>query len=83
MSTDTFTAILEVLSGSKATLGLLLLILIANFMEIWMWGKTHRMQVAKLERERDRWQALALSTTTLAQVAMALGVTPSKPKEGD
>ena len=68
----TLKELVELLSGSKATLGLLVLILLGNFMEIWLWGKTHRAVVGKLERERDRWQILALSTTTLAQVALTV-----------
>jgi len=69
---DMFTALLDALSGSRAALVLLLLVLTGSFMEIWVWGKTHRATVSKLERERDRWQVLALSTTTLAQAALTV-----------
>jgi len=67
-----FKTLVDLLSGSTSTLALLLLILLSNFMEIWIWGKTHRVAVSKLERERDRWQVLALSTTTLAQAALTV-----------
>jgi hypothetical protein len=62
--------IVDILAGTKGVLGLLLLILIGSFWEVWVWGKAHRRVVGALERERDRWQTLALSTTSLAREAL-------------
>jgi hypothetical protein len=57
----------ELLSGAKGTLGVLVVIVATGYLEVWVWGKMHRARIAELAQERDRWQQLALSTTTLAR----------------
>ena len=59
--------ILDALFGAKGVVGLLAALLLAGYFEVWVWGKMHRARVAELAHERDRWQTLALSTTTLAR----------------
>ena len=78
MPLDDLKALIELLAGVKGTMALLVLMLAGSFFEVWVWGKVHRATIQKLERERDRWQTLALSTTSLAREAMM-----SQPPRGD
>ena len=48
--------------------GALVLALIGGFRQWWVFGWTYR----GLERERDTWRTIALSTTTLAERAASL-----------
>ena len=59
--------IFEALLGAKGVVGVLACIIVAGYMEIWVWGKMHRTRVSEITQDRDRWQALALSTTSLAR----------------
>ena len=48
--------------------GALVLALIGGFRQWWVFGWTYR----SLERERDTWRTIALSSTTLAERATSL-----------
>jgi hypothetical protein len=62
--------IIDIISGAKGTIALLVLLLVGNFLEVWVWGHVFRRRMATLEHERDRWMQLALSTTSLAKKAL-------------
>ena len=77
MTTTQFQAIIDALLGARGVAGLLVAIMVLGFFEVWVWGKAHRARVNELRMERDRWQQLALSTTTLARESLT-----SRPTTG-
>lgn len=55
---------MDFLTPERATLvGVLCSIIIAGYKKMWVWG----YQLKDAERQRDKWQELALSTTNLAE----------------
>lgn len=75
---NTSDLIVDALFGAKGTLGLLAAILLAGYLEIWVWGRAYR----ELKKERDRWQTLALSTTTLARESAQIVLQQQARREG-
>lgn len=64
--------LIDIVSGAKGAIALLVLLLLGNFLEVWVWGHVYRRRMLTVERERDRWMQLALSTTSLAKKALVL-----------
>lgn len=58
---------------------LMVVILIGSYWETWVWGRQLResktnceAEVAKVERDRDEWKAMALSAAGIAETSVAI-----------
>lgn len=58
---------------------LMVVILIGSYWETWVWGRQMRevkanaaAELAKVERDRDEWKAMALSAAGIAETSVAI-----------
>jgi len=60
-----YEALAKLLANLPLT-ALLFLVLVGGYKGWWIYGNTHEKLVARLEKDRDEWKALALEVSGLA-----------------